>query len=249
MNGFEKHNIGHLSASSINLWTNAPDVWVARYLLKKSTPFGPAPERGKSVEKAVVHTLMGEDFETAMKGALDDFDRRFLIGDEKTTKERDLIRPMAEIAIDELKEYGAPEFETGTDQEKINITANGGDWKIAIWGFLDLVYPKHGLVVDLKSTTRIPSKMSADHQLQRAIYAKAKGNSAVKFLYVSAKKAAWLEDGDVAETLARAKTQIARMEKFLSLHDADSAAACVPVNPNSFYWNGAESLRSEIFGL
>jgi len=26
MNGFEKHGIEHLSASSINLWTNAPDV-------------------------------------------------------------------------------------------------------------------------------------------------------------------------------------------------------------------------------
>ena len=26
--GFTKHKIDHLSASSINLWTNAPDVWV-----------------------------------------------------------------------------------------------------------------------------------------------------------------------------------------------------------------------------
>lgn len=29
--GFARHNIDHLSASSINLWTNAPDVWVAEW--------------------------------------------------------------------------------------------------------------------------------------------------------------------------------------------------------------------------
>ena len=39
MNGFEKHNIDHLSASSINLWANAPDVWVMQYLHGKRTPF------------------------------------------------------------------------------------------------------------------------------------------------------------------------------------------------------------------
>lgn len=249
VNGFEKHGIKHLSASSVNLWSNAPDVWVARYLLKKSTPFGPAPERGKAVEQVVVHTLMGEAFEAALSDALAAFDRRFLIGDETTTKERNLIQPMAEEAIGALEQYGAPEFETGTDQEKITITAKGDGWKIPVIGFLDLVYPAHGLVVDLKSTARVPSSMSADHQLQRAFYAKAKGNMAVKFLYVSAKKHAWLEDGDVAETLSKAKAQISRMEAFLRHHDADSAQACVPVSPSSFYWRGAESLRSEIYGL
>lgn len=249
MNGFEKHQIDHLSASSINLWTNAPDVWVARYLLKKKMPFGPAPERGKSVEKAVVWTLLGMNEGEAIERAEKAFDRQFLIGDEASSKERDLIKPMAQNALEELMEFGKPEFSEGTDQEKINITAKGDGWSIPIWGFLDLVYPAHGLVIDLKSTTRVPSTMSADHQLQRAIYAKAKGNMAVKFLYVSAKKAAWLEDGDVAETLAKAKAQIGRMEAFLRHHDTDSAAACVPCNPNSFYWRGAESARNEIYGL
>lgn len=249
MNGFEKHKIGHLSASSINLWSNAPDVWVARYLLKRQMPFGPAPERGKAVENAVVATLMGESEDVAIRKAEETFDRRFLIGDEATTKERALIDPMTRIAVMELAPYGAPEFSEGTDQEKITITARGEEWSISIWGFLDLVFPAHGLVVDLKTTTRIPSVMSPDHQLQRAFYAKAKGNFAVKFLYTSAKKAAWLEDGDVVLTLAQAKAQIVRMERFLRHHDVGTAAACVPCNPNSFYWRGSEDLRREIYGL
>jgi len=40
MNGFEKHNIDHLSASSINLWSNAPDVWVMQYLHGLRTQLG-----------------------------------------------------------------------------------------------------------------------------------------------------------------------------------------------------------------
>lgn len=250
MNGFTKFDIDHLSASSINLWTNAPDVWVAKYLHGKSTPFGPAPLRGQAVETAVVSALMGESDAAALAKAHAMFDRRWLIGTEESAKERALIEPMFNVTMGELREYGAPEFATGTDQEKITINANFGDWSIPIWGFLDLVYPQHGLVVDLKTTTRIPSVMSPDHQLQRAIYHRAKGNHAVKFLYVSAKKAEWLEDGETAEVLAQAKAQIGRLEAFLqACSDKYAAAAIVPCNPNSFYWRGAEPLRSEIFGL
>lgn len=250
MNGFTKHSINHLSASSLNLWTNAPDVWVAKYLHGKSTPFGPAPLRGLAVEAAVVAALMGESDEASINKAFAMFDRRWLIGTEESTKERDLIQPMFNVAMDQLRPYGAPEFSEGTDQEKITITANFGDWSIPIWGFLDLVFPQHGLVVDLKTTTRVPSVMSQDHQLQRAIYHRAKGNHAVKFLYVSAKKAEWLEDGDPASVLAQAKARIARLEAFLrACPDKHAAAEIVPCNPNSFYWRGAEPLRSEIFGL
>lgn len=250
MNGFERFKISHLSASSINLWVSAPDVWVAKYLLGKGTPMGPAPLRGQCVEQAVVTTLLGESEETAVKAAVERFDRRWMIGSEDSTKERALIQPMTRIAVDELAALGQPDFPNGVDQEKISINANFGDWSIPIWGFLDLVYPQHGLVVDLKTTSRIPSAMSAEHMLQRAIYHRAKGNHAVRFLYVSSKKSAWLEDGDPADLLARAKAQIARMEAFLrNCPDAETARQIVPVNPTSFYWRGAESLRQELYGV
>jgi hypothetical protein len=249
-NGFERHNIDHLSASSINLWSNAPDVWVMQYLHGIRTPMGAAPWRGICVEDAVVETLMGGSEKDAIQNALDKFDKRFLIGDEKTTKERELIGPMVQIAIEQLTEFGKPEFPEGEDkQEKISITAKGNGWEIPVIGYLDLVYPHHGIVIDLKTTGRIPSSMSAEHQLQRAIYAKAKGNMAVKFLYVSSKKASMLEDGEPNELLAQAKVQITRMEAFLSALDKDTAKAIVPVQPNSFYWSGNEALRKEFYGI
>ena len=249
MNGFERHNIDHLSASSINLWANAPDVWVMQYLHGLRTPMGAAPWRGICIEDAVVAALTGSDAETAIKDALAKFDGRFIVGDEKTTKEREMIEPSVNLALEQLAEYGEPEFPEGGKQEKISITAKGEGWEVPVIGYLDLVFPQHGLVIDLKTTSRLPSSMSAEHRLQRAIYAKAKGNMAVKFLYVTPKKTALLEDGDVMETLQLAKAQIGRMEKFLRAVDKDTARDIVPVNPTSFYWSGSEDLRQKFYGI
>jgi len=249
MNGFEKHGIKHLSASSINLWINAPDVWVASYLFGKRTPMGAAAMRGICTEDAVVASLTGEaDRDTALKAALEKFDKTFIVADEKITKERAMIEPCMDLALEALADYGKPEFpEEG--QEKISITAKGDDYEIPVIGFLDLVFPEAGLVIDLKTTGRCPSTMSAEHQLQRAIYQKAKGNQAVKFLYVTPKKTALLEDGDPNELLGRAKKQISRLEKFLRAGSRHDIAEVIPVNPSTFYWNGAEAIREELYGL
>ena len=249
MNGFEKHGIDHLSASNINLWANAPDVWVMQYLYGKRTAMGPAPWRGICVEDAVVEILLGGKETEALDRAMEKFNSRFMIADEAIAREADRIAPMVRIAVAELQQYGKPEFPEDERQEKISITAKGDGWSIPVIGFLDLVYPNHGLVIDLKTTGRIPSAMSAEHQLQRAIYAKAKGNMAVKFLYVSEKKASLLEDGDPAELLAQAKVQINRMEAFLRTLDKEQARAIVPLAPSSFYWKGSEELRKEFYGL
>ena len=248
MNGFDKHGIKHLSASSINLWTNAPDVWCAQYLFGMRGPMSAAAMRGICTEDAVVAVLQGKNADGALDAALEKFDQTFPIGDEKTTKERAMIQPCMELAVQELEQYGEPEFpEEG--QEKISITAKTDDYEIPVIGYLDLVFPKHGVVIDLKTTGRCPSVMSAEHQLQRAIYQKAKGNQIVKFLYVTPKKTNLLEDGDPSEILRRTKIQITRMERFLRSGNARDVASVIPVNPNTFYWNGAEEIRQELYGF
>ena len=249
MNGFEKHGIKHLSASSINLWTNAPDVWVAQYLFNKRSPLSAAAMRGICTEDAVVAVLTGDsDVASAVKAAHDKFDKTFMVGNEKTTKERNMIEPCMALAIDQLKEYGKPEFpENG--QEKISITAKTDDYEIPVIGYLDFVYSEHGIIVDLKTTGRMPSTMSPEHQLQRAIYQKARGNQAVKFLYVTPKKTSMLEDGDPTELLNYAKKQISRLEKFLRAGTKNDIKDVIPVNPNTFYWNGFEDVRGELYDI
>lgn len=245
--GFARHGIKHLSASSINLWINAPDLWVAKYIHGFKSTFGPAPRRGQCVEDVVAGVLNGKSMSYSLQRGLQRFENDFGPDDGPNDKERALIEPMAEQAVAELEQYGAPDFpENG--QHKISIDARFDGWAIPVIGYLDFVFPEHGLVVDLKTTTRVPSTMSPDHQLQRAIYHCAKGNQAVKFLYVSGKKASWLEDGEPFEVLARAKHHIARMDSFLALCDADTALRVVPHNPSSFYWRDDRSAMHEIFG-
>lgn len=246
--GFARHGITHLSASSLNLWTSAPDLWVAKYLHGHKQPFGPAPRRGQCVEQAVFDALHGKPEDEAIARAVSRFDATFKNTTDATEKERALIEPMAQLAIAELRSYGPPEQPHGDEQQRIQIRADFGDWSIPVIGFLDFQFPTHGLVVDLKTTTRIPSEMSAEHKLQRAIYDAATGNAAVKFLYVSAKKTALLEDGDTAETLAKAKAQIARLDRFLAAVDADTALAIVPHNPSSFFWRDDAEGRTRLFG-
>jgi hypothetical protein len=39
------------------------------------------------------------------------------------------------------------------------------------------------------------------------------------------------------------------MEKFLRAGSAADIRDVIPVNPNSFYWNGGEAIREELYGI
>ena len=52
-NPFERHGIGHLSASSLNLWAAEPALWIMERLLGRRSPSGIPAARGKAVEAGV----------------------------------------------------------------------------------------------------------------------------------------------------------------------------------------------------
>jgi len=248
MNGFEKHGIDHLSSSSINLWINCPALWVAEKIFGHKRNPSPGMARGIAVEEAAVAALKdGVSIEDATISAVRNYNAKFLIGDTSVDKERGLIGPMVGHAVSALAHLGEPEFLDGGGQNKIELVCNCGDFKIPVIGYLDLFYPQHGKVVDIKSTQRIPSKMSPEHMLQRCIYARAKRNHSVEFLYVSTGRFVFLADGDVDAVLRRVKFHVVRLERFLQL-EREHLREIVPVGDSSFYWNGSNAL-SEIYGL
>jgi hypothetical protein len=251
MNGFEKHGIKHLSNSSISLWESNPAQWVMSYLLKEKRPSSAAMWRGIAVEDGVVVCLDGGTLTDAVAAALARFDKEITFADEKSEKERAGIEPMIELAVAELEQYGKPQFSIDGSQQKVSITCNGDGWKIPIIGYLDLVYPDHGLVVDLKTTMRMPSVMMQSHKRQRCIYQRCVGgNQQVKFLYVTPKKSGWLEDGDVDAELATVKAHCNRLERFLRVSDDPQyLASIVPIDPTHFYWGDCIDQRKEIFGI
>lgn len=251
MNGFETHGIRHSSVSQINTWEANPALWVAEKLLGKKRSASPAMWRGIAVENAVVDCVTEtRDLPDAINAALEFYDDKITLADEKSEKERAAIDPMTRLAVDELKAFGKPDFSVAGEQEKVEVICSGDGWKLPIIGYLDLVYPEHGLVVDLKTTFRLPSSMTVGHRRQRCLYDRCTGNQSVKFLYVTPKKFGWLEDGDVDEELAAIKAHLNRLERFLSISDdPEYLASIVPVDPSHFYWGDCIDMRKEVFGL
>lgn len=250
MNGFEQHNIKHTSASQINLWSNAPDVWVCEKLFGKRGPTGPSATRGLVIEKALVNILAnGMSHEQAEQEAIKEYNKQTaLLTSKKIDSEREVISPTISVGLAELSGLGKPRFETLGQQNKIELLCKGNGWEIPIIGLLDLVYPDSGLIVDIKTTLKAPSEMSVEHQRQAAIYRKASGNAAVRFLYITPKKAVWHECQDIDGTLRDIKQILTRQERFLRQGTKEELAEIVHLNANSFYWNGNENNRRQIYG-
>jgi hypothetical protein len=249
MNGFERHGIKHSSASALNLWANAPDVWCAQYLHGRRSLMSSAAWRGIAIEAGTVECLRGESLEQATANALKLYDAKTaLSGDPKRESERAVIAPCIAKAVEALKLFGEPDLPEDGKQEKVEITCVGDGWRLPVIGYLDLPYHKHGRIIDLKTTLRMPGEMSREHQRQRAIYQHAHGNYQVDFLYVTPTKVAFKADGEPREILGEIKTLLNRQERFLRLGDKDLLTSIVPVI-DSFYWSGFQATRSELYGL
>lgn len=254
MSGFEKHGLKHTSASQINMYADAPCVWVAKYLFGRRLSFGLAARAGVLVEDAVVNVLAdGMSAEDATERAVKEYGKQAAIGTtDAELKRGEAIPAMIELALEALAPYGEPEFDecaiNGRKQKQIELVCNGDGWKLPIMGFLDFDYPKHGVTVDLKTTMRLPSSLSRSHARQGAIYKKSRGNHAMKFLYVTGSKSKILDIEDEAVILKEVKAILNRQEKMLRL-DSDQIKDIVPVMSSSFYWTGDEALREEMYGI
>lgn len=256
MNGFEKHNITHSSPSSINMWAAAPCAWVAKYILGRSFAFSNAARAGTLAEEAVVNVLAnGWTQEDATVAAMAEYNKACAFGaSDADMKRGEAISGMIDNAITELKQYGEPDVNCdliyGKRQHKAEMMCRGDGWDLPVQGYLDFYYPDKGLIIDLKTTMRLPSEMSDEHLRQGAFYKGAKGNNhAVKFLYVSGNGAKMHEVGECGPVLQEFKTLLTRQERFLRLGDANILRDVVPVNASSFYWSGDERTRQELYGI
>lgn len=249
--GFENHKIGHSSPSSINMWCDAPCAWVARYLFDRKFSFSLAAKAGVLAEEAVVNIIgRGMTQDAAVENAIGEYNKASAFGASDADRKRgESIAGMIDLAVTELKQYGTPEFAPDGRQKKIEIMCNGDGWQLPVIGYLDFHFPLHGLIVDLKTTMRMPSEMSSSHLRQQALYQKAMGNNAVKFLYVTGKKSQIFECGDVGNILGEIKDILNRQERFLAVGNRDVIKGIVPVNQSSFYWSGDESIRKELYSI
>lgn len=252
MTAFTKHNITHLSASSVNLYIAQPALWCASYLLGKRTPVGPAAHRGTAIEAGIEAGLFDPEMpvEEAQRIAREKFHiLTRLNADPRVEKERETIDPSVAVGLAELRQYGVPEKPEGGRQRKLELTIPGVP--VPIWGFLDFVWPDHGVILDLKTTARIPSEISDAHARQGALYLQHGSNLQMRFAYVSSKKVAVYVLEDAATHLASFVQAAQSIERLLSLSDdGELLTRCFAPDFGSFYWGDASARRiaNEIWG-
>ena len=264
-NGFEIHGLKRISVSNVNKFREAPDAWACQYLGKQRFPSGWAAVQGQAVEAGVELSLFnGLGIDDAQQHAISFLKKESLFFDnklEEIEKRTPIIKRMVENALEQLMPLGMPELpEEGKRQHSIKVPvrfAEGDNGTVDLIGYLDFWYPEHNLIVDLKTTSKAPSKWSLSHGIQAAVYQKAVSakhgkEPQVKFLYCLTRQKdpfIWMEMTEGAEYLKKFKFTVQHMERLLRLsNDSNEIIASIPHNPDTFYWNNAQEIAATLYG-
>ena len=237
-----RHNVDHVSPSSLNLWLSNPHQWCRRYLLKEPSDSGPAMWRGTAVENGLVHWLRVEDWDHALYAAYTTFDQNAQgeLSDE-ITAERALIEPM-------LRQLMKLSWLTPLWATQIKVTHWFHGCDVPCIGYVDLALD--GKDTDLKTTKACPSAPRPAHVRQVALYRAAR-NKPGTVLYVTKAKTAEYDVTDAMRDEAMRDLEHAAqsLSRFLNKMDTpDEALACLPRNPDDFR-TSAPSLRGTASGF
>ena len=157
-------------------------MWVARYLFGIKSGSGAGAIRG-----IVQESVLANKYETG-KFDFDLLDMEFLTlcaesnidsADVKVEKERKLLRNFGEVIDNNFKYKNLEKY-----QEKVEVKFE--DMPIPVIGYIDFRF--EGKIVDLKTTTRMPSKPTEAQRRQMALYSMAYPNNSVDLFFATPKE-------------------------------------------------------------
>ena len=243
-NPFKAHGINYLSPSSINTYINDTSLWVARYLFKIKSSSGASAVRGIATE-----FVLADKYE---KGVFDYnlLDVKFMslcaesgidLGDIKTAKEKKLLKDFGTI-IDENFDYKDLE----AYQEKVEVQIE--DMPVPIMGYIDFRFK--GKIVDLKTSTRMPTRPTEAQKRQMALYSMAYPNSSVDLFFATPKE----HKRFTLKNLTLYKKQLRKValsiQKFLSISDdKHELASLIYPNLDSWLWSGMKEEANKIWSV
>lgn len=233
MNPFEIYELEHLSPSSCNLFVASPAMFVQEKLLKKRSPVGAAAHRGSAAEEGVAAALNGAPIDVAVTTAQQKFATlTALSGDPRRDKEEGAIADFVRMGAKELAPYGKPTSMQG----KIEYKVEG--LQVPMIGFYDFEWANHGILIDLKTTHALPSKISTNHARQVALYCAARGdNLDARLCYVTPKKSAVYHLENVRQHVEALGVIALTIQRFLSVSkDPHELAGLVCPDVDSFYF-------------
>ena len=204
----------HHSPSSLNQFAASPALFVLERVLGLKQVVGAPAHRGVGVEAGVSYGLINleADEKECVKAAYTAYDTvSALSPDERKEKYRDNIPDMVAQALDELRPYGKPTAVQGHIERMLNGV------KLPIVGYYDFLWEDKGIVVDLKTTEKMPSEIKIPHARQVAFY--AGDNQEGRLCYVTPKKCVTYRLENVREHHEALIRMAKTVEKFLSLSD------------------------------
>jgi hypothetical protein len=221
-------------------------MWVLEKVIGVRQSVGAPAHRGTGVEESVTLGLMNLDapMQACVDAALKKYDTvSALSGDTRRQDYRDTIPDMVERALKELRPYGTPSKTQGFVEWKPD------GLELPIVGYFDYEWAEHGIIVDLKTTEKLPSQNKIPHARQVALYA-ASDNMDGRLTYVTPKKVATYRVENIREH-RNALHQIAlSVEAMLSLGDPQRIKRLVMPDLESFYWGGPNrQLAFDHFGV
>ena len=243
-NPFAVHGINYLSPSSINTYINDNALWVARYLFGVKSSSGASAVRGIATEAALANKYEKKTFD------FNYLDMHFMslcaesgidLGDVKTAKEKKLLEGFGKV-IDENFDYDNLE----AYQEKVSVQID--DLPVPIIGYIDFRFADK--IVDLKTTTRMPTRPTEAQKRQMALYSMAYPKSSVDLFFASPKE----HKKFTLKNLSTYKKQLTKVafgiQKFLSVsNDRHEIASLTYPNLDSWLWTGMKDEASKIWSL
>ena len=233
------------SPSSLNLFCASQSTFVLEKICGKRQPVGAVAHRGTAVEYGISKGL----FDPAMpvEACIEFAQQKYrqvsaLCGDPRVEASGKLISDMVRNGLDELRPYGVP-----TSEQQF-VSWHPDDLTYPIVGYYDFAWDQHGIVVDLKTTERMPSQIKNGHARQVALYAGAiSDNVDARLAYVTHQKRATYRLENVREH-RDALHRIARVvERFLALSDDPAFFVSITApDVESFYWSNPAA-RAEAF--
>lgn len=231
---FAAYGMTHLSPSTCNLFIGSPAAFVISKCLKKGGGVGAAAHRGTAVESGVVHGLLtGATDEECIKVATDEFWKLTVFSsDPALDKEACAVPEMVKIGLKELRGYGTPTSTQGKIEYRFDSLA------VPFIGYYDVEWSNHNILVDLKTTHALPSKVSTNHARQVSLYVAALGDALdPRVTYVTPKKSATYRVENVSEHVKALERIGIAIQRFLSIsEDPLELAKYVMPDVESFYF-------------
>ena len=241
---FKAHGINYLSPSSINTYINDTSLWVARYLFKIKSSSGASAVRGIATE-----FVLADKYE---KGVFDYnlLDVKFMslcaesgidLGDIKTAKEKNLLKDFGSI-IDENFDYKNLE----AYQEKVEVPID--DMPVPIMGYIDFRFKDK--IVDLKTSTRMPTRPTEAQKRQMALYSMAYPNSSVDLFFATPKEHKRFTLMNLTLYKKQLRKVALSIQKFLSISDdKHELASLMYPNLDSWLWSGMKEEANKIWSV